>query len=105
MPGGAHRLEARLARGPGVKLAGALRHDPVVIAPYHEGRRAHATEQMRQGLAVHVWLPRDPEAHLAAQIPGDQLVGRDLAVNPGECRLIVKPGARVVEIADDRLVE
>src|SRR3984957_20084431 len=105
MPGRAHELEPRLREQGGITLSCAARYDLVVVAPDNKRRSAHPAEQMRQALIVHVGLPGDPEAHLAAQIPSDQLVGRDIAVDPSEGVLVVKTGAGVIEIADDRLVE
>src|SRR6516165_5739003 len=80
MPGRAHDFEPRLREQGGVALSRAARHDLVVVAPDDERRRAHSAEQMRQALVIHVRLPGDPEAHLAAQIPFDQLVGGDIAI-------------------------
>src|SRR5438270_11066217 len=105
MPGRAHNLEPRLREQRGVTLSRAARHDLVVVTPDDERRSAHSAKQMRQALIVHVRLPGDPEAHLAAQIPFDQLVGGHIAVDSREGVLVVKPGAGLVEIADDRLGE
>src|SRR6202035_5563446 len=64
-------LEPRVGQRFGVNLAGALRHDLIVIAPDDERRGLYPTQQMRQRRVVHVWLPGDAEAHLAAKIPVD----------------------------------
>src|SRR5436305_9690757 len=79
MPGRAHDLEPRLRQQGGITLSRAARHDLVVVAPDNQRRSAHPAEQMRQALIVHVRLPGNPEAHLAAQIPFNQLVGRHVA--------------------------
>src|SRR5690348_10073942 len=67
MPGRAHDFEPRLREQGGVTLARAARHDLVVVTPNDECRSTHTAEQMRQALIVHVRLPGDAEAHLAAQ--------------------------------------
>src|SRR5262249_46318748 len=52
------------------------------------------------------WLPGNAEAHLPADIPGDQLIVRRLCtVNTVERLLVVEAGAGIVDVADDRLVE
>src|SRR6267154_575705 len=96
MPGSAHEVEPRLREQGSVTLSRAAWHDLVVVTPDHERRRAHAAEQMRQALSVHVRLPGNAEDHLAAQIPFDQLVGGNIAINPREGLLVAKPGAGVV---------
>src|ERR1044071_8993530 len=48
--------------------------------------------------AVHVWLPGDAEAHFAAQIPGNELIRRYIAVDAGKGGLIVEAGTGVVDI-------
>ena len=89
-----------------VALRRRLRDDPVLVAPDDEGRRLHASQQMRQGLAVHVGLPRDAEAHLARRCPRPR-AGRSRlgAVDLVERFLIMEAGARIVDVADDGLVE
>src|SRR5579884_628101 len=57
MSGTGNGFEPRLAQRARVQFAGAARHDAVVLAPDHQGRRADAAEEMRQGRRVHVWLP------------------------------------------------
>src|SRR5437879_452365 len=61
MPGRAHELETRVREQRGITLARAARHDLVVVPPDDERRSAHAAEQMRQTLIVHIRLPGDPE--------------------------------------------
>src|SRR5436190_19364799 len=90
MPGSAHELELRLGKQGGVTLARGARHDLVVVTPDDERRSAHSAEEMRQALIIHVRLPGDAEAHFAAQIPFDQLVGGHIAVDPREGVLVVK---------------
>src|SRR5882672_11705548 len=72
MAGGPHSNEPRLRQQRRIALPGALRHHLVVVAPHNERRSAHAAEQVRQGLTVHVRLPGDPKAHLAAEVPIDE---------------------------------
>jgi hypothetical protein len=61
---------------------------------------------MRQRLAVHVGLPGDAEAHLAADVPHLELVVRRLgAVDPVERLLVVEARPRIVDVACDREVE
>ena len=59
---------------------------------------------MRQRLAVHVRLPCGPEHHLAADVPRLELIRRDVAIDAGECGLIVEARLRIVEVGDDRLI-
>src|SRR3984893_7594007 len=105
MTGGAHDLEPRLRQQGRVMLSRAPWYDFVVVAPDNQRRGAHSAQQMRQGLTVHVRLPGDAKAHLAAEVPIDELVGRHIAVYPREGLLIVEAGPRVVQVADDRLVK
>src|SRR5436190_20430274 len=78
----------------------------VLVAPGDENRRFHTRQQMWEGLAVHVGLPRDAETHLARNIPSLELVGRGFgAIDLVECFLIVESGTGVVDVADDGLVE
>src|SRR5215471_10123336 len=79
MSGRAHHFEPRLGEQGGVAFAGTPRHNLVVVTPDDECRSTHSPQQLGQALIVHVGLPGDPEAHLAAQIPFDELVGRDVA--------------------------
>src|ERR1700721_1291147 len=66
-----------IAQGLGIGVAGADRHDLIVVTPDDLRRRAYTAEQMWQRLAVHVWFPRGAETHLAANVPLFELVGID----------------------------
>src|SRR5215471_15624499 len=66
MPRRAHELEPRLREQGGITLSCAARHDLVVVPPNDQRGGAHPAQQLRQALIVHVRLPSDPEAHLAA---------------------------------------
>src|SRR5260370_10154869 len=90
MTGSAHDLEPRLWQQGRVMLPRAPWYDFVVVAPDNQRRGAHSAQQMRQGLTVHVRLPGDPKAHLAAEVPIDELVGRHIPVDPGEDLLITE---------------
>src|SRR5215472_14204790 len=72
VPGVAHYLEPSLGQQSCVTLAGALRDDPIIVAPDNQRRDPDTAQQMRQGLTVHVGLPGNAEAHLTAEVPIDQ---------------------------------
>src|SRR5215813_8762676 len=82
------------------------RNNPVLVAPDDKSRHLHASQKMRQGLAVHVGLPGDAEAHLARDIPRLELISRRLgAIDAVERLLIMEAGARIVDVTNDSLVK
>ena len=97
------------AAGQGLDVAPRRRCGGTTRSSSPQTTRAGAfdrAEQVRQGLAVHVGLPGDAEAHLAADVPHLELVDARLgAVQPVERRLIVETRAHIVDVAGDRLVE
>src|ERR1700730_9400581 len=80
--------------------------DPVFVAPSNESRYFHTRQEVRQGLAVHVGLPGDAEAHLARDVPRLELIGRWCgAVDLIERTLIIETRTGIVDVADDSLVK
>src|SRR5262245_52220647 len=72
-----------------VALCRRRRDNPVFVAPDEEGRNFHIPQEMRQGLAIHVGLPRDAKAHLTRDVPGLELVRGWLGVVDFVERLLI----------------
>src|SRR6516165_12796740 len=82
------------------------RNNSVLVAPDDKGRHLHASQKMRQGLAVHVGLPGDAEAHLTRDVPRLELISRRLStIDAVERLLIMEAGARIVEVTNDGLIK